>query len=142
MLTVFEFVDQSNFWLLEEYDYLGRNCVHLIVQYIHTRSIQETKEMLAILCSLEIDINRKNRSTGDHILHVLVRKQAYEITDWLIERTYMDLDGVNKKGETPYHIAFKNEDFVMMQLLYKFGAKCEEPIIKQLNNSEASDSDD
>lgn len=129
---VSQFIMPSNRFLLQERNYSGQECVH-IVAYLHKGHL--AIDLMKMLLNLGGNINAKNR-TGESVLHQAVYCENYELVKWMCEQPPLELNVTNRSGLTAYQIAFDRNDKKMMSILRSFGANAK---IFKVYSSDESD---
>nr|CAE47442.2 ank3 protein [Toxoneuron nigriceps polydnavirus] len=128
------FIDLSNSHLLEDVDYQGMSCIHLAV----ICNPKNAREILQVLISWGVNINRQDEVTGESILHLAIKFHHLKLTKWIIKYSGINLNIRNYNDESPYELAYKLKNYYVMWLLRKNGAICE----YRLTSSEESSSED
>lgn len=79
-------------------------------------------ELANYLLSLGADCGRVNKS-GSNLLHLAAEKGLVELAETIIKKSkHIDINLINKDGQTPLSLAVRNNNTAMVSLLLKHGA--------------------
>lgn len=101
----------------------GKLCTHVAAKY-HNGFL--AIDLIEVLVAMGADLNGRNGSTGETVLHGAVHNGDYELAEWLCGQPGMDLGARNYNGLTAYQLAYKLNDVQLKRILQKAGADCEE----------------
>lgn len=117
-------IDQTHNPLLQEFNYEGYQCVHIVAR---RHRGQKAVQLLEVLMELGADLNVPDRTSGSTALHLAVIYQDYELVTWMCQETSVNLEACDFSGLTAYQVAWKRNDLKMMDIFEKFDADCDQP---------------
>nr|ACE75201.1 viral ankyrin [Glyptapanteles flavicoxis] len=120
-------IDEPIPTILTTRNYNGEQCTHLIVS---TKDIY-AQEMMKIVLNLGADVNGQEACGGFTPLHLCVWKKNYALAEWLCKVPGINLEAVNYANQTVYQLARECDEYQIMEIVKKAGAKCELKKVKK-----------
>ncbi|XP_057321598.1 uncharacterized protein LOC130665289 [Microplitis mediator] len=110
--------------LLFLYDHEGRQCIHIAAEY----DVSNAMMKIELLVVLGADVNSRELSFGNTLLHIAAATDNYQLAEWLCKKPGVELGAINYLHKTAYHIAYERRNARMMEILRVNGAVCDNPI--------------
>ncbi|XP_063219673.1 NF-kappa-B inhibitor cactus-like [Bacillus rossius redtenbacheri] len=117
-------LDQTHNLLLQQFNYEGYQCVHIVVQ---RHRGQKALQLLEVLMDMGADLNAPDRTSGSTPLHLAVINEDYELVTWMCQEISVNLESCDYSRLTAYQVAWKRNDYKMMKIFEKFDADCDQP---------------
>nr|ACE75213.1 viral ankyrin [Glyptapanteles flavicoxis] len=117
-------LDQTHDPLLQQFNYEGYQCVHIVAR---CHRGQKAVQLLKALMELGADLNTPDRRSGSTALHLAVTYQDYELVTWMCQESSVNLEAFDYSTLTAYQVAWKRNDLKMMDIFTKFDADCDQP---------------
>nr|ACE75453.1 viral ankyrin [Glyptapanteles indiensis] len=109
--------------VLHQYDFCGRQVTHAVAECDQANA----KSKIEILWTMGADINAKELTMGNTLLHLAILTRNYLLAEWICQTPGFDVEAVNYLQDTAYHIAYRIGDLDMMEILRTNGAVCDDP---------------
>ncbi|XP_063230446.1 uncharacterized protein LOC134535307 [Bacillus rossius redtenbacheri] len=117
-------LDETHNPLLQQFNYEGNQCVHIVAR---RHRGQKAVQLLEVLMDMGADLNAPNRTSGSTALHLAVINEDYELVTWMCQETSVNLESCDYSRLTAYQVAWKRNDHKMMKIFEKFDADCDQP---------------
>ncbi|XP_063218593.1 receptor-type tyrosine-protein phosphatase S-like [Bacillus rossius redtenbacheri] len=117
-------LDQTHDSLLQQFNYEGYQCVHIVAR---RHRGQKAVQLLEVLMDMGADLNAPDRRSGSTPLHLAVIYEDYELVTWMCQETSVNLESCDYYSLTAYQVAWKRNDHEMIKIFEKFDADCDQP---------------
>lgn len=117
--------DKASEVLLQNYNFNGDQCVHIVAK-VH-RGLKAILLMEALV-DLGANINEPDRISGATALHIAVVHEDHQLADWICRQDgVVDKEARDYAGMTAFQVAWKRRDLKMVDLLWELGADGDQP---------------